>query len=470
MKRQAEPQVNNRLLVAPHEREFWNGLSKAQIVLKLPNNVNKTTYMSEPLSKYMKVEGNKIVLGDNIMLNSQDELIFCDYNPVMESGEKIKMDFVKFLHLRESPSGIVYGISTQDILIKKSYIQMIEKIELDRTRGKKGSVIIGSPGIGKTHFSLYLAFYLTRRYNLDDIMYEQSYPKGSRLLHIKSNQAVMKILDPTLECPIGDSFYIVDSVIPAPWNTKYTFVVTTPKHELWHDFVKIHPRKYYAPVWTEDEIWHVWNDQYEDKVPENRVRELIKKWGCIPRRVFVEYDDEPDLSYLVTRCDVYKYLKDDGGDLDDKYSGKIIHIIPNADFTDKKYVPASAEIREALYRYYENHSKDTIINVIRSFAGGAGGTLAGNFFEMLAHDVLRKGGKFKIRRLTDDNTICTEQDLDLQNLELNCYDDVQKINSGDYNFPKIRNFESVDAIAPRRGENHHLYQITTAGKHDVKVI
>ena len=208
MKRQAEPQVNNRLLVAPHEREFWNGLSKAQIVLKLPNNVNKTTYMSEPLSKYMKVEGNKIVLGDNIMLNSQDELIFCDYNPVMESGEKIKMDFVKFLHLRESPSGIVYGISTQDILIKKSYIQMIEKIELDRAEGTKGCMIIGSPGIGKTHFSLYLAFYITRRYNSDDIMYEQQFQNVSRLLHIKSNEAVMEISNPKLEDP-QDCFYIV---------------------------------------------------------------------------------------------------------------------------------------------------------------------------------------------------------------------------------------------------------------------
>ena len=381
------------------------------------------------------------------------------------------MDFVKFLHLRESPSGIVYGISTQDILIKKSYIQMIEKIELDRqAEGRRGCVIIGTPGIGKTHFSLYLAFYITRRYNSDDIIYEQSFQKNSRILHIKSNEAVMEILNPKLEDP-HDCFYIADSVTPAPWKTKYSFVVTTPKHQVWHDFVKVHPRKYYAPIWSKEEIWHVWswNDQYKNEVSEARVKELIERWGCIPRRVFVEHNDEPDLAYLVSKCDVYRVIKNDGGDLDNEYSGKVIHIIPNDDFSDKTYVPASAEVSEALYKHYETRAKDAIINLIRDLAGGAGGTFAGNFFEMLAHDVLRKGGKFRTRCLTDGNHIRPVQELDLRGLEPNQYDGIQEINSGYYNFPKIKNFESVDAIAPHCDGVHYLYQITTAGKHDTKV-
>ncbi|GBB91236.1 hypothetical protein RclHR1_01840033 [Rhizophagus clarus] len=472
MKRQAEPQDydNNRKPVAPHVREFWNELSKAQIVLKLPDNADKTIYTSERLSKYMKVEENKIVLNDNVMLNSQDELIFCDGSPVIES-EVVKMDFVKFLRFRISPNEIVDDIDSQDILIKKSYLQMIEKIELDRADGTKGCVIVGSPGIGKTHFSLYLAFYITRRYNSDDIMYEQRFKEKSRLLHIRSNGAVMIVVNPEHEYPQGDFFYIVDSDKPAPWKTKYTFLVTTPKCNLWHDFVKTHPRKYYAPIWSEKEIWNVWNwnDQYKNKVSETRVRELIKKWGCIPRRVFVEHNDELDLAYLVSKCDVYRVIKNDGGDLDNEYSGKIIHIIPNNNFTDKKFVPASAEVNEALYRHYETHTKDAIINLIRDLAGGAGGTFAGNFFEMLAHDVLRKGGKFKIRRLTDDNHKWPAQNLDLQGLEPNQYDDVQGINSGYYNFPKIKNFESVDAIAPQCNGIHHLYQIKIARKHDTKV-
>jgi len=88
---------------------------------------------------------------------------------------------------------------------------------------------------------------------------------------------------------------------------------------------------------------------------------------------------------------------------------------------------------------------------------------------MLAHDVLRKGGKFRTRRLTDDNHIRPVQELDLRGLELNRYDGIQEINSGYYNFPKIKNFESIDAIAPHCDGIRYLYQITTARKHDTKV-
>jgi hypothetical protein len=59
---------------------------------------------------------------------------------------------------------------------------------------------------------------------------------------------------------------------------------------------------------TEEENFDVWkwNDQYKNKVPEFRVKELITRWGCKPQRVFDEYDDEPDINDLVSQCDVYK--------------------------------------------------------------------------------------------------------------------------------------------------------------------
>jgi hypothetical protein len=207
----------------------------------------------------------------------------------MES-EVVKIDFVKFLRFRKSPNGIVDNIYSQDILIKKSYLQMIEKIELDRADGTNGCVIIGSPGIGKTHFSLYLAFYITRRYNSDDIIYEQLFRETSRLLYIQPNYgAVSMIVRPELEDPKRDFFYIVDSVIPAPWNAKYTFLIAPSKCNLWHNFEIEHPRKYFIPIWFKEEIWDVWNLKYKDKITETRVKKLIEKWGCNPQRIFIEY-------------------------------------------------------------------------------------------------------------------------------------------------------------------------------------
>ncbi|CAG8747861.1 4176_t:CDS:2 [Dentiscutata erythropus] len=443
MKRPDESQFYNREPVTSHEEEFWNELSDAYIVLKLPDNIDKTMFVSGPLSEYISVKGNEIVLSNCVMLNAQNELILNNGEPVMGELTKIKMNFVKFLRLRKSPYGIVYGISTQDILIKESYLQMIEKIEYDCTHyEKRGCIIIGSPGIGKTHFSLYLAFYLARRYSPADIIYEQLFQGHSRALHVKPNISVMKILDLTREFP-QDSFYIADSVISAPWKTIFTFLVTTPKSGRWHEFVKGHVRRYYAPIWTEDEIWDVWNVTYKTEISENRVKELITRWGCIPRRIFDEYDEEPKVDDVVSQCDAYAYLKNDGGDLGDNYSGKAIHIIPNIDFTDKTYVPASPEIC-------------------------AGGTLAGKFFEMVAHDILRKGGTFTVRQLTKDG-IKQPEELQLQNLPQKQFRNINEIVPGYYNIPENVNFESVDSIALQRNGIHHLYQIMTAETHDIKV-
>jgi hypothetical protein len=84
---------------------------------------------------------------------------------------------------------------------------------------------------------------------------------------------------------------------------------------------------------------------------------------------------------------------------------------------------------------------------------------------MIAHDVLRKGGKFKVRRLNDNS----EDYLNLQELELKSFDEINEITSGYYNIPKDPNFKSIDSLAPGRNETNHLYQTTIAEKHNIKV-
>ncbi|CAG8505192.1 7523_t:CDS:2 [Ambispora leptoticha] len=175
------------------------------------DNIDTTTFMLGPLSEYMSVKGNEIILSNRVMLNAQDELILNNGESVVEESEKITMNFVKFLRLRKSPDGIVYRISTQDIhVLIKSYLQMIEKIEYGVHHDKRGCIIIGSPGIGKTHFSLYLAFYIIRRYSPADIIYEQLFKSYDYALRIKPNASAMRISNLQLEHP-HDSFYIADS-------------------------------------------------------------------------------------------------------------------------------------------------------------------------------------------------------------------------------------------------------------------
>ncbi|CAG8583751.1 6021_t:CDS:2 [Dentiscutata erythropus] len=73
---------------------------------------------------------------------------------------------------------------------------------------------------------------------------------------------------------------------------------------------------------------------------------------------------KPKVDDIVSQCNTYIYLKNNGGDLGDSYSRKAIYIIPNSDFIDKIYVSASTEICEALYRHYEKNTKDMIVKII----------------------------------------------------------------------------------------------------------
>ena len=204
-----------------------------------------------------------------------------------------------------------------------------------------------------------------------------------------------------------------------------------------------------------------------------RVKQLITRWGCVPRRIFNEYDNEPKIDDIVSQCDAYMYLRNDGGDLKDNYSGKAIHIYPSSDFKDKQYVIASKEILKALYDHYAKNTKDIIINVIKNFAKTAGGPLAGKLFELLAHDILRKGGKFKVRRLTKDTGEDSEklpvEELTLKGLTHKQFRKIDEIYSECYNIPDSPNFKSIDSIAPDCDGTHYLYQMTIADKHNIKV-
>jgi hypothetical protein len=233
--------------------------------------------------------------------------------------------------------------------------------------------------------------------------------------------------------------------------------------------------KYYAPIWEEKEIWDVWrwDAKYRNKITEDRINELIKVWGCIPRRIFDEYNKEPKVLEVVAQCNVHDYINLEGEELNEHYSGKVIHIYPKSNFTDKEYVPASDYMFETLFDKYKKTTKDSIVSIIKNFTRGSGASLSGRFFEVIAHDLLRKGGTFKVRNLTSN--ICGQ--LQLPGLKQNLFKSIDEITSKDhynhYNIPQQKNFESVDAFVLQcnNGDNVHcLYQLTIAQKHNIKVI
>ncbi|GET63561.1 hypothetical protein GLOIN_2v1779548 [Rhizophagus irregularis DAOM 181602=DAOM 197198] len=247
------------------------------------------------------------------------------------------------------PDGIIYGISTQDILIQDSYLQMIEEIECDRKDGvTKGCTLIGSPGIGKllkliishlmsiTGFvvksacseggtgyvpSLYLAFYLTRRYTSANIIYQQ--PDGGNvtvtLLINQQNRSVIKFPGGLeMKTHTKNSFYIADSIAPSLCKTIYTFL--RRKFGMFANGMSSIGSKY--------------------------LKLKLRNW----------------LGYGVAYHEEFS-----------------LNMIENMFPFQQKYARPCTDIM-----------KEKLIEIIKNFARTAG-SLSGRFFEMMSYDVLRKG-------------------------------------------------------------------------------
>ncbi|PKC16381.1 hypothetical protein RhiirA5_407128 [Rhizophagus irregularis] len=142
------------------------------------------------------------------------------------------------------------------------------------------------------------------------------------------------------------------------------------------------------------------------------------------------------------------------------------YIFTHSNFKDKQYVITSPEICKALYDHYEKNTKDIIVNVIKNFAKIAGSPLASKLVEMMAHDILQKGGTYKVRRLIKDSNEGSEklpvQELTLKELKHKQFREIDEISSGCYNIPDSPNFKSIDAIVPECDGIHYLYQMTIA--------
>ncbi|CAG8528719.1 5516_t:CDS:2 [Funneliformis caledonium] len=314
-----------------------------------PGYIDKNVLNSEPYSCYMDVEEDQIVLKNNVMIYSENVLILNDGKPVevrLNEGEEckfvvsshIKLDnCAKFLCLCKLPYGIVRGVTEQ----------------YRENESANGCVIIGTPGTGKTHFSLYFAFYIMRRYQEIDIIFEQLC-KGTN----------------------------EDSMAPTDVETKFTILLTMPRNDRVHEFEKKGGVfKYYSSLWVEKEILDVWKLNHNN-IPEERVKELIN---------------------VNTHS-------------------------PKPKFKDKEFIPASEIVSKALYEKYKKTTKDCIINLIKNLAGDAAAPLSGKLFEMMAHDLLRKGGTFKVRNLSTGNC----EILQLQELKQNVFHNIDEIVSMEY--------------------------------------
>ena len=283
---------------------------------------------------------------------------------------------------------------------------------------------------------------------------------------------------------------IYDGDIP-PENPRCKTVVITSPGNLTKDkkgakaFYESTPFEIYFPTWSFDECEVVAKSIYNyDAINLNIIRGRYIRYGGIPRFVLEWHQTKPDANPLrnaVVSADIHKAVNDLGSSEFDHQavSGKIIHLIPSADFRTFTYEWASTEIMEICFERLFSISRWKIQCLLNSGQGLYMGTLYGILFEPWFHRKIAKQGlNVKVRPLEVEPSQTRKRRLlqigsgssDEVTMKWppqkeNRFFDYQEIDCLAYNVPHVTNFPAVDSFCPSRGE---LFQITAAEKHDIK--
>jgi hypothetical protein len=162
--------------------------------------------------------------------------------------------------------------------------------------------------------------------------------------------------------------------------------------------------------------------------------------------------------------------------LGDEYTHKLIHINTNLEKTDEAepytsslcFFASDYVAKECLKKLKDDYKEN-----LRTFIEGARnipemGPLRGQLFEMVSHEILRQGGTFPVRKLTDNGTLGSETTLNLQSLEEISFDNVRELeeNIGQriYYRPTSKIFETIDSYV----HDNKLFQVTVAKSHGIK--
>jgi len=242
-----------------------------------------------------------------------------------------------------------------------------------------------------------------------------------------------------------------------------------PKRDHYSQFQKSQKhRTLYLPVWEFEELsTHLLPLYTEFTAPTFQHRFSIL--GGIPRLIF-ENDNDPkkiiDDAFSRTKLDTC--LKAVG----EIYAGNevshnIFHLKPTDDFKDFQVCYASDYVAEMVALRFIREKQQDLVTFIQASDGSSNfGVLRGHLFEGYCHNVLPKGGKFKIRSLEDSTKKIEE--LDIKKCEKVIFDgtlkaDAQKENI--YYCPLCRNFGAVDSWIKNIG----FFQITINLQHDIKM-
>jgi hypothetical protein len=334
-------------------------------------------------------------------------------------------------------------------------------------------LITGNPGIGKTFFGRLMIVVLLKKNKKVLLDFETVtvlvYPSGDteyvsnkvQYRQIAEEQDVWCIIDEKRD-QVGHDF-----------SNGKLIMVSSPRKEIIGDFGKQGCKELFMPTWNEDELKDCWEHLFKEKLTLKSLKDKFKICGGIARWIFTMSLEDIEMTTNKAIKTVKSEILYHQGQIlaGDEFTHKLIHIHTNIEqmgkfspYTTSTCFFASKYVADkCLGQLQLSHKKELFdfINNAKDITqlGGFRGTL----FEMVAHTIIRQGGDFHVRELTDDGT-GTEGFHKFDFLEEKFFSNVKEIVKEKYCRPTSKTFESIDSYV----HPNNLFQITISRKHSIK--
>lgn len=384
---------------------------------------------------------------------------------LMEVLGKEEEDFVKSVLDIDLAAQFVPNVIS--IYVRKAYRDLYRLIYSD-TYLHRPILILGSPGIGKTVFALY-------------ILYRALKDGQTVLFHSGAVTHLQYIFDPTkrvVRVAHGTSSLLINFV-QQPQNlylydvgthdkanyvsgSARAMVFSSPCQANYANLVKHQSFAiFYMPIWTFEEVL------FGSCMEKLSVDETIHRYsmvGGIPRLIFNKEKFERnahEVDVAVQRSKLQSLRNVSKLDMGQE-SHRIFILDVKNDYSDSELKISTPHIRKRVYDTIMQKKREET----RMFIFGSkdkNTSLRGDLFEEEAHQMLSKGGTFNVRKLSDNE----EESVHFSKMEIESFT-LKKVPSNKFLVPDIPNFPSIDSIST--AHTPAAFQCTVAPTHPVKVM
>ena len=353
-----------------------------------------------------------------------------------------------------------------------------EYFRLDTETPKNGQVILtGSPGIGKSCFAYF--FLLQLLGSDEEVVYQVGtnywYFDGAEWSKFGDVTVVVNFLMNFRGWYICDLYEGLGSYVIA--RLAKTIILSSPKLGRLKCILNNGAGRYFLPTWTDEEM-SIFIKMQGGRVNEEEARNIVEDWGNVPRNVIMRPMETLEQAIqTITSLSSLQEKMQAAVNEDLGSPSRLIHLVPSSDYTTVSARACSQKAAEKIFARLVKREWDGLVELV--FSGSDSGLYgaAALVFECLAHEVLKKGGRYRLRSLgSGEDDEGAREEIDLRMKKSQAYFEFSttglnewKIMENTYCKPKASNFPCVDALLLSDQEVLYMFQMTIAGKHPIKL-